>query len=330
MDSPIERKGSLQVGLATKFCFGEKDEENNVNYAIMHRDMSTRLFTAEVECTASAGLIARTFGMNEMFVRKNWIVEESVTPLTDELTPTYSSLSQTTSTRLFHSRPVDFDAVLSQLYHMPPSMGEGTDSHFSRKHEDVELNSNGRKATRMGRRGTYRCAQGNSELSKKIAESSYFEVEILSQEAQGGICIGVANGVHPLNKIVGFDRSSIGLFSTGEVIHNNRYTKLGGRFGPKDIVGVLFKPVHLGESLVTSQESAASSANTDEGPASANLENDCVAEVDFFINGKRVQNSRGLVPFSFAKGIYPTVSIYSEGTSVQLGLRKTSESSTES
>jgi len=239
----------VKVGLVTDCVFGGDEQPEMFNSSIMHQKICTKLFNATVADNASASNIAREFGLNEKFVRDHWFTAESVTPPPEEAKP------RSSARKLVYSKPADMYDVFNRLLVLAPNEMVIEATRFSRRHEDVKLSQSGTVATRTGNRGTYRCVQGTQELSKGRGDTSYFEVRILEKNGPGGLCVGIAGKHHTLNRLVGFDNQSIGLFSSGEILHDNAYLKVCEPFGAEDRVGVLMRTVHIGGSPVTAQDS---------------------------------------------------------------------------
>lgn len=74
------------------------------------------------------------------------------------------------------------------------------------------------------------------------------------------MCVGLADADHKMNSIVGSDGWSLGLYSTGETIFRNCYTKTCEPFKVGDIIGVSTRVVHVADSPVTEKSSPDSSA----------------------------------------------------------------------
>ncbi|CAG8570845.1 2828_t:CDS:2 [Ambispora gerdemannii] len=77
----------------------------------------------------------------------------------------------------------------------------------------------------------------------------YFEFTILSnpESAKTKIAIGVATKNYPANRLVGWDRESVGYHSTGQCFHNNP-SESGDNYGPEfgkagDVIGCGYYPV---------------------------------------------------------------------------------------
>lgn len=176
----------VDIGLATEVVLGPMDDCDELfNSAIMHQEVSTRLFVAKVAVSAEVNALAKEFNLSQQFVRRHWTMTGTVTP--PHSVPRLRGFAS--RKRLEYSRPVDFSDLLRRLPAETPSDFLTTDCTFRVTHKDIVLSGNGSVAERKGRWGAYRCAQGLKEMSKGLGTTSYQEIEYLSQEKSGKICL---------------------------------------------------------------------------------------------------------------------------------------------
>lgn len=158
---------------------------------------------------------------------------------------------------------------------------------------DVELLCQGMAVSKTGR-GLYRAARSTRRL--EMNRNYFFEMIIIDEhETSNGICIGIASSKMPLKRLVGGDKSSIGLHSSGQIVRRNgEFIPFGKGFTGGDRVGV---KVCLNKS------------NEKEKEMNARL---C-----FFINGeKQGCIEENLIDEDFNMKIHATASLYKTGSKV--------------
>eukprot|EP00177_Eucheuma_denticulatum_P003944 GFKZ01007128.1.p1 GENE.GFKZ01007128.1~~GFKZ01007128.1.p1 ORF type:complete len:428 (-),score=71.05 GFKZ01007128.1:4-1287(-) len=162
---------------------------------------------------------------------------------------------------------------------------------FSEKgsHIDVEVLCEGLGICKTGK-GLYRTARSVG----KVRSGCYFEVVVVEDWGCGGICIGVATAELGLNKLVGSDRRSVGLHSSGQVVRRGgEFGRFGRGFGKGDRVGCA---VRVGEGGMCE---------------------DGGVEVEYWVNGEWlgcVKEDLGKGVENGEVGLFAAVSLYKKGS----------------
>lgn len=127
---------------------------------------------------------------------------------------------------------------------MHPAVPRDCGLSRERTHSDVHVVCEG-QALRKVKSGLYRTAKSEGVACRQMslgrgtaARTTYFEVVIVEDGGAGGLCIGVASDRLPLNRLVGSDDRSLGLHSSGSIVHQRgEFKPFGSAFGNGDRIG---------------------------------------------------------------------------------------------
>jgi len=138
--------------------------------------------------------------------------------------------------------------------------------------------------------GLYRNVRGCCPLPEN--RLVYFEVYICAQRPERGVCVGISTSALPLNILTGSKPSSIGWYSSGEMVLKGKWLPFGPAMRPGCTVGVLAR---------IQRTPGASSG---------------VAHISCSLDGQMVQSEYELELPNVEDPLFPTVSLYSTGSSV--------------
>lgn len=71
-----------------------------------------------------------------------------------------------------------------------------------------------------------------------------------------GVCVGLADGAHGLDRLVGSSPRSLGFYSTGHIVSNGAFIPYGCAVGPGDLLGVLINVLPLSSEPLAVGEGA--------------------------------------------------------------------------
>lgn len=112
----------------------------------------------------------------------------------------------------------------------------------TRSHPDLNILCDGFAICKVAA-GLYRTARSNSVIRPPQGlipseKHYYFEVVIVQDENAGGVCVGVTSDALGLNKLVGSNHESVGLHSSGQIVHKGGdFCDFGKAYKSGDRVG---------------------------------------------------------------------------------------------
>lgn len=186
-------------------------------------------------------------------------------------------------------------------------------------HEQLELLFEGMAIAKM-RPGLYKTALGATPM-RAPARHIYFEVHVSSDADAGGVCIGVAPPDTLLNKLIGSDKRSVGMHSSGQLVRAGAsFFSYGKPYRAGDRVGCLVSFCLRASGAIPPPASMAGSYGATAVGLLQHPAHDAI-ELTFFVNGSRQPTVTVPVWHNVPESqriLHPAVSLYRDGSKAVL------------
>mmetsp|Transcript_14797 Transcript_14797/g.39651 ORF Transcript_14797/g.39651 Transcript_14797/m.39651 type:complete len:417 (+) Transcript_14797:2954-4204(+) len=208
----------------------------------MHSFVDARLFTAEVRRSATARQLAEHFFLPETEIRRNWALscdeDDSVGRQTAQR-PCVARYVPKPLSAAFCAHAVDPEELRDALgICMAKSEPRSCGFSHSHCHSGLRISCQ-RKRVRKHMFGLFCTVRSRCGLSEAdVGTARYVEFELPRSVCARGLCIGIGTDDLALDRMVGSNESSVGFFTTGDIVKENRWKRYSQGFGAGDIVGL--------------------------------------------------------------------------------------------